>query len=147
MTVFMNAQLPLLVAMDRVAVPVSLAVSLAENDCGGEVYIRGQLCDVWDAGDVSARRWAAVKLVRLGTGSQAQIAAAFGVSSVAGWKCVQLAATGGVTALVSEKKGTQRPSLLVTATIERIVALRAQGRSLRAIGEAVGALSSVSDAP
>ena len=54
------------------------------------------------------------------------------------WWCYRLG--GG-------EEGPQRPSLLVTATIERIVALRAQGRSLRAIGEAVGALSSVSAAP
>ncbi|MDJ0315340.1 putative transposase [Arthrobacter sp. H35-D1] len=134
----MTAQLPLPVAMNPLAVPVGLAVSLVEDDLGGEVYIRGQLCDVWDAGDAAARRWAAVKLVRLGAATQAQIAAAFGVSSVAVWKWVQLAATGGVTALVAEKKGPKRPSQLVTATIERIVALRAQNRSLRAIGEAVG---------
>ena len=138
MMVFMTAQLPLPVAMDPLAVPVGFAVSLVENDQGGEVYIRGQLCDVWDAGDAAARRWAAVKLVRLGAATQAQIAAAFGVSSVAVWKWVQLAATGGVTALVAEKKGPKRPSQLVTATIERIVALRTQNRSLRAIGEAVG---------
>ena len=138
MMVFMTAQLPLPLAMDPVAVPVGLAVSLVENDRGGEVYIRGQLCDVWDAGDAAARRWAAVKLVRLGAASQAQIAAAFGVSSVAVWKWVQLAATGGVTALVAEKKGPKRPSQLVTATIERIVALRAQNQSLRTIGETVG---------
>ncbi|MHA7306739.1 putative transposase [Arthrobacter sp. TMN-49] len=131
--------LPLPLAMDPVAVPVGLAVSLVENDHGGEAYIRGQLCDVWDDGDAAARRWAAVKLVRLGAASQAQIAAAFGVSSVAVWKWVQLAANGGVTALAAEKKGPKRPSLLVTATIERIVTLRSQGRSLRVIGEAVGA--------
>ncbi len=134
----MTAQLPLPVAMNPLAVPVGLAVSLVEHDLGGEVYIRGQLCDVWDAGDAAARRWAAVKLVRLGAATQAQIAAAFGVSSVAVWKWVQLAATGGVTSLVAEKKGPKRPSQLVTATIERIVTLRAQKRSLRAIGEAVG---------
>jgi len=75
MMVFMTAQLPLPVTMDPVAVSVGLAVSLMENDHGGEVYIRGQLCDVWDAEDTAARRWAAVKLVRLGAASQEQIAA------------------------------------------------------------------------
>ena len=101
--VFMTAQFPLPVTMDPVAVTVGLAVSLVESDRGGEVYIRGQLCDVWDAEDAAARRWAAVKLVRLGAASQAQISAAFGVSSVALWKWVQRAAAGGIAALVPEK--------------------------------------------
>ncbi|RAN72342.1 hypothetical protein B5P43_32820, partial [Bacillus sp. SRB_336] len=120
------------------AVPVGLAVSLLEVDRGGEVYIRGQLCDVWDAGDAAARRWAAVKLVRLHAASAAEIAKAFRVSTVALWKWGQLADAGGVAALVAEKKGPKRPSVLVAATIERIVALRGQHRSLRSIAAAVG---------
>ena len=136
--VFMTVQPPLPVVMDTLAVPVGLAVSLVEDATGGEVYIRGQLSDVWDAQDVAARRWAAVKLVRLKVATQAQIAAAFGVSAVALWNWCQLEAASGVAALVSEKMGPKRPSRLVPETIDRIVALRAQNRSLRAIGAAVG---------
>ncbi|NVM98524.1 helix-turn-helix domain-containing protein [Arthrobacter sp. SDTb3-6] len=134
----MTAQPPLPLSMVPAAVPVGLAVSLVEGDRGGEVYIRGQLCDVWDVGDGAARRWAAVKLVRLHAASAAEIAKAFKVSTVALWKWGQLADAGGVAALVAEKKGPKRPSVLVAATIERIVALRGQHRSLRSIAAAVG---------
>lgn len=134
----MTAQPPLPMPMVPAAVPVGLAVSLVEDDRGGEVYILGQLCDVWDAGDAAARRWAAVKLVRLHAASAAEIAKAFRVSTVALWKWGQLAEAGGVAALVPEKKGPKRPSVLVGATIERIVALRGQQHSLRSIAAAVG---------
>lgn len=136
--VFMTAQLPLPVTMDPVVMPVGLAVSLVENDGGGEVYIRGQLCDVWDAEDAAARPWAAVKLVRLGAASQEQIAAAFGVSSVAVWKWVQRAAAGGIAALVSEKKGPKKASRLTSTVITRIVELRSTGLSHQAVGNMVG---------
>lgn len=138
MMAVMTAQPPLPVPMVPAAVPVGLAVSLLEDDRGGEVYIRGQLCDVWDAGDAAARRWAAVKLVRLHAASAAEIAKAFRVSTVALWKWGQLAEAGGVAALVAEKKGPKRPSVLVAATIERIVALRGQCHSLRSIAAVVG---------
>ncbi|PYG99746.1 helix-turn-helix domain-containing protein [Arthrobacter stackebrandtii] len=138
MMVFMTAQLPLPVTMDPVAVSVGLAVSLVENDRGGEVYIRGQLCDVWDAEDAAARRWAAVKLVRLGAASQTQIAAAFGVSSVAVWKWVQRAAVGGIAALVPEKKGPKKASRLSDTVIAQIVELRSSGLSQQAVGNMVG---------
>ncbi|MHA7178464.1 putative transposase [Arthrobacter sp. Sr24] len=134
----MTAQFPLPVTMDPVAVPVGLAVSLVENDSGGEVYIRGQLCDVWDADDAAARRWAAVKLVRLGAASQEQIAAAFGVSSVAVWKWVQRAAAGGIAALVPEKKGPRKASRLSDTVITRIVELRNTGLSQQGVGDMVG---------
>ncbi|MCU6479914.1 helix-turn-helix domain-containing protein [Arthrobacter sp. A2-55] len=134
----MTAQLPLPVTMDPVAVSVGLAVSLMENDHGGEVYIRGQLCDVWDAEDTAARRWAAVKLVRLGAASQEQIAAAFGVSSVAVWKWAQRAAAGGIAALVPEKKGPKKASRLSDTVIAQIVELRSTGLSQQAVGNAVG---------
>ncbi|MHA7178299.1 putative transposase [Arthrobacter sp. Sr24] len=134
----MTAQLPLPVTMDPVAMPVGLAVSLVENDRGGEVYIRGQLCDVWDAKDAAARRWAAVKLVRLGAASQEQIAAAFGVTSVALWKWVQRAAVGGIAALVPEKKGPKKASRLTNTVITRIVELRNTGLSQQAVGNMVG---------
>ena len=138
MMVFMTAQLPLPMTMDPVAMPVGLAVSLVENGRGGEVYIRGQLCDVWDAEDAAARRWAAVKLVRLGAASQEQIAAAFGVSSVAVWKWVQRAAAGGIAALVPEKKGPKKASRLSDTVITRIVELRNTGLSQQAVGNMVG---------
>ncbi len=138
MMVFMTAQPPLPTVMVPVAVPVGLAVSLVEGVRGGEVYIRGQLSDVWDSGDAAARRWAAVKLVRLRAASLAEIAAAFGVSPVSVWQWGQLVAGGGVAALAQGKKGPKGPSRLGREVIERIVALRAQRRSLRAIGAEVG---------
>ena len=136
--VFMTAQLPLPVTMDPVAVSVGLAVSLVESERGGEVYIRGQLCDVWDAEDAAARRWAAVKLVRLGAASQAQIAAAFGVTSVALWKWVQRAAVGGIAALVPEKKGPKKASRLTSTVVTRIVELCNTGLSHQGVANMVG---------
>ncbi|POH74910.1 hypothetical protein CVS27_03345 [Arthrobacter glacialis] len=64
-------------------VPVGLAASLLEDDRGGEVYIHGQLCDVWETGDAAARRCAAVKSMRLHTDSTGEISKALKVSPVA----------------------------------------------------------------
>ncbi|MDQ6739603.1 MAG: hypothetical protein M3021_04335 [Actinomycetota bacterium] len=135
----MTAQPPLPVSMVPAAVPVGAAVSLVKDASGGgAVYIRGQLTFSWDGADVAARRWAAVKLAQMKAASVAEIAAAFEVTPVSLWQWGQLAAGGGVVALVSEKKGPKGPSLLVGEVIGRIVELRATGLSLQAVGDAVG---------
>ena len=57
-----------------------------QDDAGGRVFIRGELCFVWDAGDEGGRRLAAVQLVRIKAASATDVAAAFGVSTVALWR-------------------------------------------------------------
>lgn len=125
----MTTQPPLPVSMVAAAVPVGLAVSLMEGPAGGEVYIRGQLTFSWDAADVAARRWAAVKLADMRAASVADVAAAFAVSVGTLWMWGQLLAEGGVAALAPEKRGPKGPSRLSGDVVERIVELRATGMS------------------
>ncbi len=135
----MTAQPPLPVAMVPRAMPVGSAVSLAEGaDGGGAVFIRGQLTFSWDAGDVAARRWAAVKLAQMKAASAAVIAAAFGVTPVSLWQWGQLTAAGGVAGLVPRAMGPKGPSRLTRDVVKRIVELRGSGLSLQAVGAAVG---------
>jgi len=47
------------------AVLIGDAAALVADDDGGRVFIRGELCFVWDAGDDLGRRLAAVQLVRI----------------------------------------------------------------------------------
>ncbi|MBG0741852.1 helix-turn-helix domain-containing protein [Paeniglutamicibacter antarcticus] len=134
----MTAQPPLPISMVAAARPVGLAVSLAEGPDGGEVYIRGQLTFSWDAPDVAARRWVAVKLTDLRAASVADVAAAFSVSAGTLWLWGQLLAEGGVAALAPEKRGPKGPSRLSGDVVRRIVQLRATGMSHQAVGDAVG---------
>ena len=133
----MTTQPPLPVAMVAVAVPVGLAVSLVEGADGGEVYIRGQLTFSWDAPDVAARRWAAVKLAGMRAASVTKVAAAFSVSVGTLWMWGQLLAEGGVAALAPEKRGPKAPSRLSGDVVARIVELRATGMSQQAVADAV----------
>ncbi|MEV8182927.1 putative transposase [Specibacter sp. NPDC078692] len=54
------------------------------------------------------------------------------------WLWKQLLADGGIIALVPEKKGPKKASLLTGAVITRIVELRSTGLSQQAVGNAVG---------
>ena len=47
------------------AVLIGDAAALVTDDDGGRVFIRGELCNAWDAGDDLGRRLAAVQLVRI----------------------------------------------------------------------------------
>src|SRR5674476_1178089 len=68
------------------AVPFGKVAALLQDDDGGRVFIRGELCFVWDAGDEGGRRLAAVQLVRIKAASAVDVAHAFGVSTVALWR-------------------------------------------------------------
>ncbi|MET3808954.1 putative transposase [Arthrobacter sp. UYEF3] len=134
----MTAQLPLPVPMIGGAALVGLAVSLVEGGEGGRVFIHGELAYAWDARDTVTRRFTAVKLAEIKAASVAEIAGAFGIEPVTLWRWRQLLAAEGVAGLAPERMGPKGPSRLTGTVMAEIVALRASGLSLRAVGAAVG---------
>lgn len=68
------------------AVPIGAAAAMVADDDGGRVFIRGELCFVWDGEDEVGRRLAAVQLVRIKAASLLDVAAAFGVATVTLWR-------------------------------------------------------------
>src|SRR5674476_1067066 len=81
----MTAQPPLPLTPSG-AVPFGAVAALVQDDDGGRVFIRGELCFVWDFGDEAGRRLAAVQLVRIKAASGLDVAAAFAVSTVTLWR-------------------------------------------------------------
>src|ERR1035437_3436752 len=77
------------------AVPFGKVAALLQDDNGGRAFIRGELCFVWDAGDEGGRWLAAVQLVRIKAASAADVAHAFGVSTVALWRGRKVAGASG----------------------------------------------------
>jgi hypothetical protein len=56
------------------SIPVAAGVDLVEDDDGsGAVWLHGMVACAWDAGDVTARRLAAVGLVATGAAKQRQV--------------------------------------------------------------------------
>lgn len=135
----MTTQMPLPVIADLGAVLIGASAALLENDeSGGKVFLNGQLCWVWDAGQDDLRRLAAVQLVRAGAARVNEVAAGFGVTpeSLRRWR---VAVTGeGVGALAPAKKGPKGPTVLTRAKASEIRRLRAGGASLRATAAAAG---------
>ena len=119
------------------ATEISAAAAMIEDSDGGRVFVHGNLCFAWDAGDIAGRRWAAVSLVRIKAATQVQVAAAFGTSPLTVWRWAQALSQAGVSALVPQRSGPRRASKLTTAVIDTITGLREQGLSLRAIGDRV----------
>src|SRR5450759_3229814 len=76
----MTAQPPLPLAPAGAILIGDAAAMLADDD-GGRVFIRGELCFVWDADDEAGRRLAAVQLVRIKAASLVDVAAGFAVST------------------------------------------------------------------
>jgi len=134
----MTAQPPLPLSMTAGAVPLGAAASLVEDSEGGRVYIHGQLSYSWDDGDAATRRFAAATLVELKAATVAEIAAGFGVEAVTVWRWRRQLAAAGVAGLIPEAMGPKGPSRVTGDVVTRIVALRASGLSLRAVGDAVG---------
>ena len=81
----MTAQPPLPLTPSG-AVPFGAVAALVQDGDGGRVFIRGELCFVWDDGDEAGRRLTAVQLVRIKAASGMDVAAAFGVSIVTLWR-------------------------------------------------------------
>ena len=116
---------------------IGAAAAMIEDHDGGRVYVHGNLCFAWDAGDTAGRRLAAVSLMRIKAATQVQVAAAFGSSPLTVWRWAQALSQSGVSALVPQRTGPRRASKLTPEVIATIAGLREQGLSLRVIGERV----------
>ena len=119
------------------ATEISAAAAMIEDAEGGRVYVHGNLCFAWNAGDTAGRRFAAVSLMRTKAATQTQVAAAFEASPLTVWRWDQALSAAGVSALVPQRTGPRRASKLTPELVSSIAALRAQGLSLRAIGQRV----------
>ena len=113
------------------------AALVADGDCG-RVFIRGELCNAWDAGDDLGRRLAAVQLVRIKAARAMQVATAFGVTTVTLWRWRKELDTAGAQGLAQDKRGPKGPSRLTPEVVADIASRRRGGASLRAIAAAVG---------
>ncbi|HZY01496.1 MAG TPA: hypothetical protein VFE92_18725, partial [Dermatophilaceae bacterium] len=120
------------------AVLIGDAAALVADDDGGRVFIRGELCNAWDAGDDLGRRLAAVQLVRIKAARALQVATAFGVTTVTLWRWRKELDTAGAQGLAQDKRGPKGPSRLTPAVVADIRSRRQGGASLRAIAAAVG---------
>jgi hypothetical protein len=120
------------------AVLIGDAAALVTDGDGGRVFIRGELCFVWDAGDDLGRRLAAVQLVRIKAARAMQVATAFGVTTVTLWRWRKELDTAGAQGLAQDKRGPKGPSRLTPEVVADIRSRRRDGASLRAIAAAVG---------
>jgi transposase-like protein len=119
-------------------VPFGKVAALLQDDDGGRVFIRGELCNAWDAGDEGGRRLAAVQLVRIKAASATDVAAAFGVSTVALWRWRKVAGASGAAGLATDKPGPRGPSRLTDEMVLDIRRRRRRGATLQAVADAVG---------
>ena len=116
----MTIQPPLPFAPVADAHPIGAAVSMAENEDGGQVFLYGNLHWAWDAGDDAMRRMVAVKLWNMNAAAVAEIAAGFGVTEDTLWRWHRTLDGEGFTALASSKRGPKGGSKLTTEVIDRI---------------------------
>lgn len=114
------------------------AAGLVETDEGGMTFIWGMATSCWGVGDVVGRRLAAVNLVATGAARHYEVAAAFGVDTdtLREWRRAWEAE--GVDGLRLARRGPKGPWKLHPEMAERIRVLRAEGLSLRAVGEKAG---------
>jgi hypothetical protein len=120
------------------AVPFGDVAALLQDDDGGRAFIRGELCFVWDAGDETGRRLAAVQLVRIKAASLVDVAAAFAVSTVTLWRWRKVLDASGVEGLASDRRGPKGPSRLTDDMAVDIRARRSGGATLQAVADVVG---------
>ena len=120
------------------AVLIGDAAALVADDDGGRVFIRGELCNAWDAGDDLGRRLAAVQLVRIKAATAMAVATAFGVTTVTLWRWRKELDIAGAQGLAQDKRGPKGPSRLTPEVVADIASRRRGGASLRAIAAAVG---------
>jgi len=97
---------------------------LEDADGNGSVFLWGMAAWCWRAGDVAARRLAAVQLVNSKAAKQRQVADAFGVheNSLVRWRGAY--EDGGVESLVTDRPGPRGPSKVTDAKRAEIRALR-----------------------
>jgi hypothetical protein len=112
------------------AILIGDAAAMLADDDGGRVFIRGELCFVWDADDEAGRRLAAVQLVRVKAASLVDVAAGFAVSTVTLWRWYKVLDASGVEGLVPEKRGPKGSSRLFDDLVVDIGARRTDGATL-----------------
>lgn len=120
------------------SVRVSGAADLVENSEGGAVFIWGMAAACWDAGDVVARRFAAVQLVLTGAATEVEVASAFGAGEASVQRWIAAFRRGGVAALAPARRGPKGPWKLTEEMEAAIRELRQGGASKGAIAAAVG---------
>ncbi len=133
----MTAQPPLPLTPSG-GVPFGAVAALVQDEHGGRVFIRGELCFVWDDGDEAGRRLTAVQLVRIKAASGVDVATAFGVSVVTLWRWRKELNASGAAGLGWHKRGPKGPSLLSDDMAADIRARRSGGATLQAVADAVG---------
>src|SRR5664279_5335188 len=109
------------------AVLIGDATALVTDDDGGRVFIRGELCNAWDAGDDLGRRLAAVQLVRIKAARAMAVATAFGVTTVTLWRWRRELDTSGAQGLAQDKRGPKGPSRLTPEVVADIRSRRRGG--------------------
>lgn len=119
--------------------PIALGVDIAEGEDGsGSVFLWGMASWCWSPGDVAGRRLAAVQLDETDAATAREIAAGFGVKEPTLWRWRDAYRREGVAGLVPRPKGPKGPSKLTEDALAEMARLRAEGLSLRVIGERVG---------
>lgn len=138
----MTAQPPLPLVPVAEAIGIGDAAALVEDQDGGGVFVHGVLTFVWEAGDTTLRRLAAVQLARLKAAEVGQIASAFGVDTATLWRWGHRLSQDGVGALVPGKRGPKGPSRLTQEMVTTISARRQGGATLQTIADEVGVATS-----
>ena len=113
------------------SVRVAAGVAFLEDGEGcGSVFLWGMAAWSWGAGDLVARRLAAVQLVESKAATQRQVAAAFGVNedTLLIWRAGYKA--NGTAGLAGKRPGPKGPSKLTDAKRDEIRSLRSEGLSL-----------------
>ena len=120
------------------SVTVAPGVEVLELEAGGAVFVWGRAAWCWDAGDVVARRLAAVQLVETRSARHGEVAAAWGTDpdTLRRWRRAYL--NGGVEGLAPAKRGPKGPSKLSGDTVAEIRRRRASGVSMDEVAAAVG---------
>ncbi len=137
MMAVMTAQPPLPLTLEG-ARPVGTAAAIVEDDAGGRVFVHGNLAYAWDVDDATARRFAAVSLMRIKAATQLEVAEAFAVTPATVRRWETRLAEAGVAGLLAERKGPKRKSKLTADTVAAIRQLREGGASYRAVGADIG---------
>src|SRR5680860_540166 len=118
---------------------VADGVAFVEDDEGcGSVFLWGMAAWSWAAGDLVARRLAAVQLVESKASRQREVARVFGVceDTVIIWRTEYKA--NGTVGLAGRRPGPKGPSKLTDAKRDEIRQLRAEGLTLRAVAGRAG---------
>ncbi len=84
------------------ATEISAAAAMIEDAEGCRVYVHGNLCFAWNAGDIAGRRFAAVSLMRTKAATQTQVAAAFEASPLTVWRWDQALSAAGVPTFITQ---------------------------------------------